>query len=47
MLSVCPEAFSDNFITSVIKEAKNSVNDPHIYRPVNIIPISAKVFNSV
>ena len=43
---VCPGAFGDNVVIPVIKDVKESVNDPSNYHPVKIIPIIAKVFES-
>ena len=47
LLGIVPERFGHSVITPVIKIYKKSFNDSSNYRLVNIVPIVAKVFESV
>ena len=47
LLGIVPERFGHSVITPVIKSYNKSFDDSSNYRPINIVPIVAKIFESV
>ena len=47
LLGIVPERFGHSVITPVIKSYNKSFDDSSNYRPINIVPVEAKSFESV